>query len=302
MSQELHLKKILVTDGTIGRHVAEGLAKKGVQVRLLVRSFAPNAGLESLGIEQVEGDMSHIDSLAAAFEGVDRFFSVTPYVENLVELGINAIEAAKRAGVTYVVRSSMMKASKAAITLRRWHREVEETVEESAIPYTILQPNTFMQSLLMNVETVKSANALFMPQGNGKVSIVDVRDIAAVAVVCLTEIGHEGKKYSITGREALSNSEIAEKLGNVLGRKIIYYDVDPEQAKDSMLKIGMPSWMVTTLLELFAVCKVGDCAEVSPCAEQILKRNPLLVDQFLKENAAAFTPAGEVAPAGVETT
>ena len=106
--RELHLKKILVTDGNIGRHVAEGLAKKGVLVRLLVRSFTPNTGWESLGIEQVEGDMSNIDSLAASFEGVDRFFSVTPYVENLVELGINAIEAAKRAGVTYIVRSSMM--------------------------------------------------------------------------------------------------------------------------------------------------------------------------------------------------
>ena len=89
--------------------------------------------------------------------------------------------------------------------------------------------------------------------------MLDVRDIAAVAVVCLTEIGHEGKKYPITGSEALSNSEIAEKLGNVLGRKIIYYDVDPEQAKDSMLKMGIPSWMVNTLLELFAVCKAGDC-------------------------------------------
>lgn len=288
------MKRILVTDGNIGRHVAEGLAKKGAHVRLLVRSFTPNAGWESLGIEQVEGDMSTIDSLATSFEGVDRFFSVTPYVENLVELGINTIEAAKRAGVTYIVRSSMMKANETSITLRRWHREVEKAVEESAIPYTILQPNTFMQSLLMNVETVKSANALFMPQGGGKVSLVDVRDIAAVAVVCLTESGHDGKKYPITGTEALSNYEIAERLGNVLGRKIIYYDVDPEQAKDSMLKVGMPSWMVNPLLELLAVCKAGDCAEVSPFVEQIAKRNPLSFDQFLRENTAVFSPAGEV--------
>jgi len=291
---ELRLKKILVTDGNIGRHVAEGLAKKGAHVRLLVRSFTPNAGWESLGIEQVEGDMSNIDSLAKSFEGVDRFFSVTPYVENLVELGINAVAAAKRAGVNYVVRSSMIQASETSITLRRWHREVEKAVEESAIPYTILQPNTFMQSLLMNAETVKSANALFMPQGSGKVSMVDVRDIAAVAVVCLTEMGHDGKKYSITGREALSDYEIAERLGKVLGREIIYYDVDPDQAKDSMLKMGMPFWMVNTLLELFAVSKAGDCAEVTPFVEQILKRNPLSFDQFLGENATVFSPAREV--------
>ncbi len=188
----------------------------------------------------------------------------------------------------------MMHAGETSITLRRWHREIEKAVEESAIPYTIIQPNTFMQSLLMNAETVKSANALFMPQGGGKVSMVDVRDIAAVAVACLTEFGHDGKKYTITGREALSNYEIAEKLTTVLGRKIIYYDVNPEQAKDSMLKMATPSWMVKTLLELFAVCKAGDCAEVSPFVEQILERSPLSFDQFLGENAAAYTPVGEV--------
>ena len=68
------MKKILVTDGNIGRHVAEGLAKKGLRVRLLVRKLTPIAGWESLGIEQVEGDMSNIDSLATSLEGVDRFF------------------------------------------------------------------------------------------------------------------------------------------------------------------------------------------------------------------------------------
>ena len=291
------MKKVLVTDGNIGSHVAEGLARSGVSVRVLVRSVRPNSKWNELGIEQTAGDMTSIDTLTPAFDGVDSFFSVTPYVENLAQLGINAIEAARRADVGYIVRSSLMHGNDESITLRRWHSEVERAVEESGIPYTILQPNTFMQSFLMNAETIKSANAFFMPQGEGKVSAVDVRDIAAVATACLTESGHEGKKYTITGGEALSNGELAEKLSNVLGRKITYYDVTPEQARDSMTKAALPGWMVQTLLELFAVSKAGDVAEVSPAIEQILHRKPITFDQFLAENAQAFRPAGEVAGA-----
>jgi len=285
------MKNILITDGNVGSHVAEGLANKGVPVRVLTRTVNPNAKWQELGIEQVAGDMASIDSLAPAFQDVDSFFSVTPYVENLVELGINAVEAAKHAGVSYIVRSSLMHASESSITLRQWHRKVEKAVEASGIPYTILQPNTFMQSLLMNSETVKSANALFMPQGDGKVSVVDVRDIAAVAVACLTEPGHEGKKYTVTGDKALSNGEIAQKLTKILGRTITYYDVSPEQARQSMLSAGMPGWMIETLLELFEICKADDCAELSPVVEQILKRKPLTFDEFLAENVAAFQPA-----------
>ena len=287
------MKKILVTDGNIGSHVAESLANKGVPVRVLTRNVKPNAKWQELGIEQVAGDMAMVDSLALAFQDVDSFFSVTPYVENLVELGINAVEAAKHAGVSYIVRSSLMHASESSITLRQWHREVEKAVEASGIPYTILQPNTFMQSLLMNADTVKSANALFMPQGDGKVSAVDVRDIAAVAVACLTDSGHEGKKYTVTGCTALSNSEIAETLSEVLGRTITYYDVGVDQARQSMLSAGMPGWMIETLLELFDVCKADGCAEVSPVVEQILKRKPIAFDQFLTENVTAFQPAAD---------
>jgi uncharacterized protein YbjT (DUF2867 family) len=285
------MKKILVTDGNIGSHVAEGLAKKGLPVRVLGRSFKPNAKWDELGIEQVAGDMASVDSLAPLFDGVGSFFSVTPYVENLVELGINAVEAAKGAGVGYIVRSSLMHASEFSITLRQWHREVEKAVEQCGIPYTILQPNTFMQSLLMNAETVKAANALFIPQGDGKVSAVDVRDIAAVAVACLTESGHEGKRYTVTGDKAFSNAELAGKLTKVLGRTITYYDVSLEQARESMTSAGMPAWMVQTLLELFEVSKAGDCAEVSSNVEQILKRKPITFEQFLNENADAFRPA-----------
>jgi uncharacterized protein YbjT (DUF2867 family) len=282
------MARILVTGGNIGNYVAEELAEKKISVRVLVRSVKPNPTWDRLGIEQVAGDMANPDSLASAFEGVEQFFSVTPFVEKLVQLGINAVEAAKEAGVRHIVRSSAMGASEDGITMWRWHRDVEKAIEASGISYTILQPNTFMQSYLANVESIKRDGAFYLPQGDGKVSVVDARDIAAVAVVALTQRGHEHKKYVITGGEALSNHDIASKFSTALGRNVRYVDVDEKQAEQSMVKAGLPAWMVKALLELFEVSKAGRVVEVSPAVEQILRRKPISFDQFLTKNASSF--------------
>ena len=123
------MQKVLVTGGNIGNHVAEMLACQGTPVRVLVRSVTPDRRWDDLGIEQVAADAGDPASLAPAFNGVEGFFSVSPLVENLVQLGTNTIEAAKNAGVRYIVRSSAMGAAEKVITMGRLHREVEKAVE-----------------------------------------------------------------------------------------------------------------------------------------------------------------------------
>jgi len=163
------MKPVLVTSGNIGNHVAEGLAAKGVPVRLLVRKVKPNPRWQAARIDQVDGDFGNLDALAPAFRGVQKFFSVTPLLESLVELGTNAIEAAKRAGVEYIVRSSALGASEdAAIAMGRWHAQVERAIERSGLPYTILQPNTFMQSYLMHAPTIKAQSASILRRATAK--------------------------------------------------------------------------------------------------------------------------------------
>src|SRR5258708_5232641 len=252
---------VLVTGGNIGNYVAEELAGKKIPVRMLGRRIKPKAKWGRLGIEQGAGDVANRDSLAPAFKGVEKFFWVTPFVANLVTLGINAVETAKKAGIRHMVRSSAMGASENGITMWRWHREVEKAVETSGIPYTILQPNSFMQSYLQNADSIRRGGTFYLPQGGGKVSLADARDIAAVALAALTQIGHENRKYVITGGEALSNYDIANKLSRALGKNVEYVDVDEKQAEQSMAKAGLPAWMVKALLELFQVSKAGLLAQ-----------------------------------------
>jgi uncharacterized protein YbjT (DUF2867 family) len=262
--------RVPATGGTLGNHVAEILAGGGSSVRVLARSVKVKPEWDAAGIEQVTGDFSDVASLHSAFDGVDRFFSVTPFVENLTELGMNAVTAAKKAGVSYIVRSSWMGAREKSNSLGLWHFNVERAVQESGIPYTILRPNTFMQSYLMNAESIRTANAFYMPQGLGRVSLVDVRDIAAVAAKCVAESGHRGATYELTAAHAFSNAEIAQKLTDLLGRKIAYVDVTPEQARESMNHAGLPGWMMECLLELYTLNiglsrdSLGPCRADSP--------------------------------------
>ena len=286
------MKPILVTSGNIGNHVAEQLAAKGLPVRVLVRTGEQASPWAVDDIETVVGNLNATESLAQAFDGVGKFFSVSPFVENLVELGINSIEAAKRAGVEYIVRASAMGAGdESPVSVPRLHSQVEKALEQSGIPYTVVRPNGFMQNYLGQSQSIRAQSAFYLPQGEGKVSVVDVRDIAAVAVRALTERGHEDRKYTITGAEALSNQEIAEKFSVMLGREVKYVDVTDEQAAHSMRATGMGEWAIANLLDFLRAARQGSLASVAPDVEMVLKRKPVSFDDFLQDYRTVFDAA-----------
>src|SRR5207253_3812462 len=93
-----------------------------------------------------------------------------------------------------------------------------------------------------NASTIRSRNAFYGCQGNGAVSVVDIRDIAAVAVIVLAATGHAGKSYALTGSEALTKGHVAEKISRVAGRKINYVDLPPAEFKKAIMSSGMPEW------------------------------------------------------------
>ena len=118
---------------------------------------------------------------------------------------IRCIEAARNAGVKHIVKLSAFGASdhsKAPICL--WHYQVEKEMQASGMDWTILRPHHFMQNLLGQAEYIIDEGLVYSASGDGKIPYIDARDIAAVAAVTLTKPGHEGKKYVITGSEALS--------------------------------------------------------------------------------------------------
>jgi uncharacterized protein YbjT (DUF2867 family) len=283
--------KIIVNSGNVGTPVALELARLGHQVSLTVRAPKPNPEWDKLGIRQVPFDINDLASITGALKGGEAFFSLTPLVENLVAAGTNAVQAAKAAGIRKIVRMSAQSAgADAAIQLGRWHYAVEKAVENSGIPFTILRPANFMQNYLTfgTPETIKGQSALYAPMDDAKISVIDTRDISAVAARVLVETGHEGKHYDLTGGESLSNQGIAEIISKALGRKITYVNIPPAKATEAMAGSGMPLWLVAMLSELNAFGAAGNLAAVKPDTGLILKRKPIAFSQFVQDHLATF--------------
>ena len=145
-----------------------------------------------------------------------------------------------------------------------------------------------MQALLKFRSTISSQGALFAPAGEGRVSLVDVRDIAAVAERALTESGHAGKTYTITGPQALSHSEIAAELSEALGKPIRHVDISPNKMRETLLSFGMPPWQVDGIVEDYEQYRNGEAAEVSSDVKQVTGREPHTFAEFARDYAEVF--------------
>lgn len=272
------------------------LARNGEEVTLCVRNPKPNSSWEALGIRQAPFDINDSGSMAKALEGGDAFFSLTPLVENLPEAGLKAIEAARLAGIRKIVRCSAQGAGPdAAIKLGRMHYAVEKAVEESGISFTILRPANFMQNYVQfgAAETIRSRSEFYSPFGEARISPIDTRDISEIGARVLTEPGHEGRRYDLTGGESLSDGEIADILSKILGRKVTHIQITQSQAKEAMAAAGTPPWLVEVLGELNEIAAKGYLAAVAPDAEVLLKRKPTSFAQFVRDNIGAFSALKE---------
>ena len=280
---------VLGATGNVGSQVVQQLAAAGANTRAAVRSPSKASALQGAGVSLVEMDVYKPETVQAAFVGVDKVFLLTPPFPNMVEITAKLVEAAKQAGVSYIVKQSGMGTGTESAMLLGWHREGEEMIEATGIPFTFLRPNTFMQNYAnTSGKTIKTQSAFYKPMGDAKVSVVDVRDIATVAVAALTQSGHEGKAYDITGAEALSNKQIAEILSTVVGRKINYVDVSDDKASQGMKAAGMPEVLVNAFMELNHIQKAGHASDVSPVVEQVTGKKPISFEQFARDYAEAF--------------
>jgi len=289
---------ILITSapGNNANAVIRELTKAGVRVRALLRN--PNSAGEIKGplVEVAVGDFLNTASLDAALRGVEKVFLIPPTDPRSVEMQVNFIRAAKRAGTRHVVKLSVNGADvNSPVRVARWHGEGEKELEASGIPFTHLRPNAFMQNLLGLAPTIVSQGEFYQPAADGKVSHIDVRDIAAVAAKALTENGHQGKTYVITGPEALSYDEAASKISKAIGKPVKYVNVTPEDFKKSLLGWGIPEFMADGLNEFFAAIRAGYCAVVTNTVEEVTKRKPISFDDFVRDFAGAFTARPQAA-------
>jgi uncharacterized protein YbjT (DUF2867 family) len=145
-----------------------------------------------------------------------------------------------------------------------------------------------MQGLLNFRQSIKEQNAFFAAAGEGRVSAVDIRDLADVAVAALTGSRHNDKRYSLTGPEALTFGKMAKQLSVALGRTIKFINVAPEAMREALVGLGFPAWQAEGLLEEFAMYRKGEAADIESGVLEVLNRAPRSFENFAHDYAPLF--------------
>jgi uncharacterized protein YbjT (DUF2867 family) len=282
---------ILVTGATghVGSELVRLLADQGAPARALVHSPDKATPIQRLGLETALGDYEQPDTLDVAMKGCDQLFLLSPPTPRQPQQERHVIEAARRAGVGHVVKQSVPWAGvDAPLVFSRWHGQVEEDLARSGLAYTLLRPSSFMQNFLMSAQQVADQGVLYGMFGEGRVAFIDARDIAAVAAELLTNPGHHGASYTLTGPEALSAAEVAERLAAATGRQVRSVDLGADAFRQALAGAGMPGWLVDGVVEGNTMLAAGHGATVTDEVARLTGRPPRTFAQFAADHRVAF--------------
>ena len=278
--------------GTVGSEVVKQLELAKAPFRAAYFSKEKAKAAHTNGIEAVIIDYNRPETLRAAFQGCDKLFLLGPNTLNQTQLELNAVEAAKAVGVRYIVKQSVMGAEEEAFSLALVHRPVEQAIESSGMAWTFLRPNSFMQNVVtFMAETIKAEAAFYSASGEAKITHVDVRDIAAVAVKALTEPTHIGQTYTLTGPEALTYDELANELSKVLGRSISHISLSPSDLKHGLLAEGMPEEIADRMLDLERYYREDQASRITNDIKQLTGRDPRRFAQYTHDCASLLRSA-----------
>src|SRR6266850_3462598 len=229
--------------GTAGSFIANEFVRERVPVRILVRNRAKAAELEKVPtVEIVEGDMSKRSTLGPALDGVDRALMISAPVMDMVETQSAFIDASKAAGVRHVIKFSGLDARPdTTFPFGIMHKEIEEYLETSGLAWTHLRPTGFMQEYLREAPSVIHQGALFFALGDVRLNPIDLVDVAKVAFLLLRNGGHEAERIPITGPEALTMAQVADRVSRATGRPVHYVAVSRNDRQQALLSHGIPA-------------------------------------------------------------
>ena len=276
----------------IGSLLADALVDQGVEFTVMLRPGGSGDRIAGKpGVSSTEGDFDDPESLRRALEGVDRAFLLTNSTERTEAQQIAFVEAAQAQRVGHVVYLSQLASDpQSPVRFLRYHGAVEAALRNSTVGWTLVRPNLILQAYIPFAPMI-AQGALQAPIGDAAVSVVDARDIAAVAAAALTEDGHVGKTYTVTGPAAVTHTEIATELGDAVGRTIRFESIPPEAFLAALTGAGMPEWQAEGLVEDYAHYDRGEASAVSPDVAQATGTSPRSLRDFAHDYSDAFQSA-----------
>ncbi len=279
---------VIGATGTVGSQLVMQLGQRGEEVRAATRQPATARRRSAGASELVEFDFERPETFAPALAGVERVFLIArPGDEQADRVAAPLIDEMKRQGVRHVVNLTAMGVEMLeGMALKK----VERYLEDSGIGFTHLRPNFFMQVFSGGplLTDIRSTGAIHVPAAAARISYVDVRDIAAVAAAALSEAGHVGRAYTLTGGEALDHHEIARAISEAAGKTVRYVPISEDAARRAIEGAGLPPERAERLVGFYRLVRHGFCTPVSPDVQTVLGRPPISFARFAKDSAACW--------------
>jgi len=276
---------ILVTGATgkVGSEAVRLLAERQHPTRALVR----DPSRAHFGdVEVVTGDFDRPDTLDAAMRGIDTVLLVSPAVP---AQEIAVIDGAVRQGVSQVIKVTSKASADSPVDRRRGQAEIEAYLATTGLAHTLLRSNAYLQNLLALAPMIRQTGGFLMSAGDGKVGMIDARDVAATAVaIAAAPREHAGQAYWLTGPELISYTDVARELSATLGHAVEYRQISPAEHRAAMIRAGVPDAVATSNAQAFGLIAEGDAAWLADDVKSITGTAPRSLRSFIADHVAAF--------------
>lgn len=277
--------KIFVTasSGNVGRQIVQTLKSSNAD---FVAGISQREEGKSFPYSTQIIDFANKTAMSEAFKGFDTLFLLVPVHPLMIDLAKNAVDAAKTTGIKHIVRSSGFGTNvMSTYKLSQIQGTIDEYIKASGLSFTITAPNNFMQNFInFHANDIKNGT-MYLPTGSGKVSWIDVSDIAAVSAAILQNPSkYAGQTIEITGSESLSYADCLAIISEVIGKTVSFVDIPEQAAIDGMKQYQMPDFVIDIMSSLNQMIKAGMAESVTDSVKSITGKSPILFKEFALGN------------------
>ena len=277
--------------GVTGSQVVAALKEKGADFTCIVRDLKAAKSKLGKDVKIVQGDLSDPLSLDAALDGLDTLYLLCGHSPILRDQLINGVEAAKRAGISYIVYSSGTESGireDSPSEIMRMHFHVENAVRGSGINWAIARPNYFMSNLIAMAEPVVNFGKIIMPlPPETTISMIHPLDIGECVTELLTNQDRADQEYFLTG-SAITMSGVVETISAVIGTEVEYMQVPAETARKTMEDKGMPEWLLAHMGGMMGLVAKGGAAKETDWVQNLTGHPPRTLTEWLSGVKAKF--------------
>lgn len=270
--------------GKLGRIVIEGLLQKvsPEKITAVVRSEEKVRDFSARGVRVRRGDYSSPETLAPALEGTERLLLISSNeVGNRVPQHRAVVDAAKEAGVRLLAYTSILRADKSGLLLADEHKATEADIHASGLPFVFLRNGWYTENYTDNLAMPLSTGVFLGAAGNGRIAAAPRADYAAAAVCVLTEDGHAGKTYELSGDRGFTMAELADAVSTWSGKPVVYRDLPVREFKQALVAAGVPEGFAEVLVNADIGIARGDLDSDSRELNRLIGRDTRTLSDVL---------------------